>query len=244
MESAIPDTVTVTGQEIDTTGFSDQWRQRVSELTATINTAYQDAAKSRYIVAIAGPSGTSKSTTAAVLHHTLNANTGLQVLHVNLDAYHYPRSVLRETLDRNAEPLLIHKGRFDTYDTPSLQRDLALFSAGMNVIFPEYSRVLHDPVANQIECSTGNTILILEGLWLLFDAPPWRDIAEFYYDLTFYFHAPEQFQKHNTIARHERGGRTHEDSVRHYRESDAWNAKLITQHVIPHDHDVYWEAQR
>lgn len=239
--TSIPPTVTVTDQTVNTTGFSEQWHQQVCELAEELAKLNREAETGRTIVAIGGASGSSKSTTAAVLQHLLTPALSATVVHVTLDGYHYPRSVLREQRDICGDPLLLHKGRFDTYDTPALQRDLALFSAGRELAFPTYSRGTHDPVPEAIPCATGNAVLILEGLWLLFDATPWREIANFYYDRTIFFDAPAATRAENTITRHARGGRARADSERYYEENDAKNAELIRQHVIPHDRDVFWE---
>lgn len=240
-ELILPDTVHVTGHKVETGGFSPHWRESVIDIARKIAAAQQKSEKSRYIVAIGGASGSSKSTTVAVLKELLPSLVSASVVSVGLDGYHYPRALLRDRLDPNGDPLILHKGRFDTYDTPALQRDLAHFAAGHEVLFPVYSRIVHDPLPQQTTCATGNAILLLEGLWLLYAAEPWQSINEHYYDLTLFFHGPTSFLAANTIGRHTRGGRSQTESQQYYRENDAIHAKLVTENIVPPDLAVYWK---
>ncbi len=233
-DRSIPQTISVTGQLIETEGFSDGWKREVLGLNKSLASRYRSLDKERIIVAFGGPSGSSKSTTAAVLAETLPASTGVAVLHVTLDAYHFSNSLLAESRDANGDSMLEHKGRYDTYDIDSLRSDLAAFLHSKHVSFSEYSRVVHEPISDRINCTHTRCILILEGLWLLFDRTPWNDLLELY-EYSVFFNAPDPFRKRSVIERHIRGGRGREESEKFYDKSDARNASLILGCIAKHD---------
>lgn len=235
-EISFPEEVTVTDQVIDVSGFSDAWRKDVRELAARIADAYRGSGQERFITAIGGASGSSKSTTTQVLRRLLTAH-GLPAAAVGQDGYHFPQTHLRSKLDSRGEPLSAHKGRFDSYDVPSLKRDLERFKSGEPLSFPEYSRKAHDPIAEAIPVA-GPALLLIEGLWLLYDAPPWSEMLSLY-DLKVFFRAEPPVRMRNTVARHVRGNeRALEDAERFYEESDRPNGEMLLAHVAPHDLDV------
>lgn len=240
MQEHLPKEITVTDQVIDISSFSEQWKDNVIKLAEKILNEYKASNKSRFIVAIGGASGSSKSTTAVVLEHILNnMKPDLLTLNVGQDGYHYKQDCLEKNLDSNKEPLANHKGRFDSFDTDLMRRDLEMFIAGNKVNFPVYSRKIHNPIDNALTCSEDTALLLFEGLWLLYDEKPWNEILNLY-DLTIFFHAPADTRKSNTLTRHIRG-KEHslELASSFYEKSDAKNAELILAKISDHDLDFY-----
>ena len=125
-----------------------------------------------------------------------------------------------------AKPLKKVKGRFDTYDVRGLVADLEAFAAGKEVAFPVYSRKLHDPVKNSIHVTTAETLLVVEGLWLLHDAAGWEAVRPLL-DFSFFIESDVERTKAPVIRRHMTGGRTLADATRHYEEVDARNSALV-----------------
>lgn len=125
-----------------------------------------------------------------------------------------------------------------TYDVDALTRDIKAFSSGENVAFPIYSRQLHDPVKNGIVVTAKETLLIVEGLWLLYDKAGWETAGPLL-DFSFFIDADKERTKAAVIKRHMAGGRTWEDASRHYELVDGKNSDLVltTKHkaniVIP-----------
>lgn len=240
MKERLPKQVTVTDQIVDISYFSEQWKENVIKLAEKILSEYNARDRSRFIVAIGGASGSSKSTTSVVLEHLLNnIRPDLHTLNVGQDGYHYKQDYLEVNQDANGEPLAKHKGRYDSFDTYSIKRDLEKFIAGNEVSFPAYSRKIHDPIPDAVTCDKESAILLFEGLWLLYDEKPWNEILNLC-DLTVFFHAPADIRKSNTITRHIRGSeRSPELASSFYEQSDARNAELILAKVSGHDLDFY-----
>ncbi len=229
-----PKTILVSEQEIDTRLFSENWKISTVSLAEKIVRKYISADKKRFIVAIGGPSGSSKSTTATLLKQIINEQTNYNVLQISLDGYHFSQKYLEEHYDIKNKPLVEHKGRYDSFDVVSLRRDLSTFSKVETLAFPYYSRKIHNPIQNAVSCDQNKTILIIEGLWILYNEKPWSEL-EIFFDYKIFFQTLPEFRKKNTIERHMRGGRSFENSVAFYEKSDLENDNLITRKIVPYD---------
>lgn len=238
---SFPEKISVTDQILDISSFPVEWKSKIADLGKLIFVTYKKSNQKRFIVAFAGPSGSGKSTNAAVIEHFLNKQqSNVRIVSVSLDGYHYDKKYLEETLDASGEPLIKHKGREDSFDVVSLTNDLNSFRNGKEVVFPLYSRKIHNPIARGVTCKEGEPVLlILEGLWLLYDKKPWNELLSLY-DFKIFFHAPDEVLKQNTIARHIRGERSSAESESFYEQSDAVNKKLIQENIVQHDTDFYY----
>jgi pantothenate kinase len=237
-ELIFPASLIVTEQTIDISGFT--LRQKAFYLNLFWETVgvYNALKKPRVAIGIAGPTGAGKSV-VAVLFKELARQAGLSFAFesVTIDAYHYPNSHLLSHFS-NGTALKQVKGRFDTYDVTALVRDLKAFAAGENVPFPTYSRKLHDPVPNSILITKQATLLVVEGLWLLYDKAGWEHVRP-RLDFCYFIDSDAERTRQAVIKRHTTGGRTLEDASRHYEEVDGRNSLLVlpTRHkadkVIP-----------
>jgi hypothetical protein len=238
-----PDTVNVTEQVILTKDFSSEWKDNVAELARHILGEYKKEGKERFIVALGGPSGSSKSTTSAVLQEIIEAfQSKVPVIVVGQDGYHFAQEYLLKTCDENNEPLAKHKGRYDSFDCMAIKKDLESFVKGVKVSFPLYSRKIHDPIANAILCKDGPCLMIFEGLWVLYNEKPWNELLSLY-DYSIFIHAPADVRKLNTITRHVRGNEhSLTDAENFYNRSDAKNAELIDANISHHDYDFYYTS--
>jgi pantothenate kinase len=234
--AAFPEIVDVTDQLIDVSGFSSDWKEKVADLGDLIASKYRESGKERYLVAFGGASGTSKSTTAKVLESILRSS-GIPAATAGQDGYHFPQEYLLRTLDSEGRPLAEHKGRYDSFDVAAIKTNLERFVEGKNAAFPEYSRKTHNPLPDAIPIS-GPSLLLFEGLWLLYDRAPWNALLTLY-DITVFFRADDATRKRNTIARRVRG---HKSSLSEanlfYENSDAKNAELILGSIAKHDLDL------
>lgn len=131
-----------------------------------------------------------------------------------------------------------HKGRYDSFDIDHLKKDLENFRSGAELSFPLYSRKIHNPISNSILCSSKKTIIILEGLWLLYNEKPWNDLLSFY-DFRMFIHAPDEVRKINTINRHINGHEhSAEEAEKFYNDSDLMNARTLLDNLSARDLDV------
>jgi pantothenate kinase len=221
-----PTTLLVTEQTIDISGFSVAQKTFYLELFWKTVGIYNDAKKPRVVVGLAGPTGAGKSV-IAVLFKELARQACLPFAFesVTIDAYHFPNSYLLSHFSEGA-PLKQVKGRFDTYDVLQLVKDLEAFSTGADVSFPIYSRKLHDPVPNSIHVEAKATLLMVEGLWLLFEKGGWDKVRPLL-DFCYFIESDKEKTRQAVLKRHMTGGRSLEDAERHYDNVDGRNSDLV-----------------
>jgi pantothenate kinase len=237
-EINFPAKLEVTDQMIDLSSFSQSQKEFYLNLFAEIVQIYRTKNKPRVVVGMAGPTGAGKSV-AAVLCKEIARQSNLPFIleSITIDAYHYPNQFLLSH-HSGGEPLKTVKGRFDTYDVEALVRDIRSFSSGENVSFPVYSRKLHDPVKNGVFIEAKASLLVVEGLWLLYNRAGWETVGPLL-DYSIFIDSDMVKTKDPVIKRHMTGGRTLEDALRHYELVDSQNSELVltTKHkankVIP-----------
>ena len=227
-ELIFPASLIVTEQTIDISGFTPQQKAFYLNLFWETAGVYKAVKKPRVTIGIAGPTGAGKSV-VAVLFKELARQAGLPFAFesITIDAYHYPNSHLLSHFS-NGTALKQVKGRFDTYDVTALARDLKAFASGDSMSFPTYSRKLHDPVPNSILITQQATLLVVEGLWLLYDQAGWEQVRPLL-DFCYFIDSDAERTRQAVIKRHMTGGRTLEDASRHYEEVDGRNSKLALQ---------------
>jgi hypothetical protein len=237
-EIKFPTSLQVTEQRIDLSALSTKQMDFYLNFFYDIVDIYKAGNKRRFVIGIAGPTGAGKSVVALLLKDMARqAGLPFALEAITIDAYHYPNSFLNSHFS-GGEPLKKVKGRFDTYDAKELAKDLKAFALEETVSFPTYSRKLHDPVRNGIVIETKEALLIVEGLWLLYDKAGWDAVGSLL-DYSIFIDADKGRAKEPVLKRHITGGRTLEDALRHYERVDARNSDLVlaTRHkankVIP-----------
>lgn len=227
-ELKFPASLLVTEQAIDISGFNRRQKNFYLNLFWETVSIYASAKKSRALIGMAGPTGAGKSV-VAVLFKELAKQARLPFAFeaITIDAYHYPNSFLLSHFADGA-PLKQVKGRFDTYDVPALVNDLKNFADGERVRFPIYSRKLHDPVPNSVCVDAAAALLLVEGLWLLFNHGGWGQVKPLL-DFCYFIDADKERTREAVLKRHITGGRTLESATRHYDEVDGRNADFVRQ---------------
>jgi len=224
----IPQSLVVTEQTIDISSFSQKQKDFYLNLFEETIQIYTHARKPRVIIGIAGPTGAGKSV-VSVLFKELAKQASLPFAFesITIDAYHFPNSYLLTQYSEGV-PLKKVKGRFDTYDAAALVNDLKQFAAGKSVSFPAYSRKLHDPVPNSVSVAKPETLLLVEGLWLLSDYGDWTSVRTLL-DFSYFIESDKERTRQAVIKRHMAGGRSAEDAARHYDEVDGRNSDLTLE---------------
>ena len=238
-ELEFPEQVTVTDQVIDCTEMSGEKKAFVVDFTQRMLRAFSESGKERVCYGVAGPSGSGKSF-LSVLTKELGKQLEptVDIVPISIDAFHYPNTYLESTF-KDGKSLKEVKGRYDTYDVEALVTSLEEYRHGARVQFPEYSRKLHEPVANSISVSEQPTVLLLEGLWLLRPEGGWGNVRPLL-DKAFFIEDDAEESRTRTLGRHIAGGRSTDDAERYYDESDTKNRESVLMTKSAADELLTW----
>ena len=187
----------------------------------------------RLVVFLAAPPGTGKSTLAALLERLSSDTPGLTPLQaLGLDGFHYHQDyILSHTVLRDGAeiPMRLIKGAPESFDVEKLRRALsAIHSDGLR--WPLYDRQLHDVVEDAIPVCA--PIALIEGNWLLLDAPEWSALPR---DASIFIHADAALLRGRLIERKVRGGFSREEAEAHYLRSDGPNVLRCLSNRLPAD---------
>lgn len=191
----------------------------------------------RYIVFLAGPPGSGKTTIGA-LWETLTRRYDLRVSVQTLpmDGFHFPNTVLdARTFIRDGETISLCKikGAPESFDLPLLTRSLRDICLDREFAWPKYDRQIHDPVPNSIPV-IAEGLIIVEGNYLLLDEPGWQNLKPMA-DLTVFIECDEVLSRERLLVRAKRGGRPHKSAVQHYEMSDRFNWERVMWHRMESD---------
>lgn len=181
----------------------------------------------RRLVALAGPPASGKSTLAERLAERLSG-TGCAAAVVPMDGFHLDNRILGE------RGLLQRKGCPESFDIGGLLRLIAALANNDEVIFPTFDRSRDLAIAGSgrvgPECDTA----IVEGNYLLFDAPGWRDLSRFW-DLSIRLEVPPETLEARLIDRWLTQGHTRAQAEARAQGNDLANAGLLTREALPAD---------
>lgn len=181
----------------------------------------------RKLIALAGPPASGKSTLATQLAQELTKR-GAECAVVPMDGYHLSNQNLIE------RGLLDRKGAPETFD-PSGFRDLVVSLRDKETVpFPTFDRerdiTLPDGGVVDTDCDT----VILEGNYLLFDAPIWRDLRSFW-DLSIALSVDEAMLRDRLVDRWLKHGLTAQMAEQRAEENDLRNARAVLQAALMPD---------
>lgn len=134
----------------------------------------------RFMVGIAGPPASGKSTLTAALAQALGPVSAV----VPMDGYHFDDAVLR------ARGHLSRKGAPHTFDTSGLSQTLRRIRAGEEVAIPIFDRALELSRSGAAVVGDAQRIILVEGNYLLLKNAPWNGLHELF-DMTVMITAPE-----------------------------------------------------
>lgn len=182
------------------------------------------------MIALAGPPAVGKSTQAEAIADGIRA-AGRAVEVVPMDGFHLDNRLL--------EPrgLLPRKGAPATFDLGGFRRLLEAMRAPGEVIYPLFDRARDCAVAGAGLVPEGVDLVLVEGNYLLFDQPGWRDLAEFW-DLKLRLTAPEAELRRRLIARWRRHGLDAEAARARAEANDLPNAQAVLRHALPADLEI------
>jgi pantothenate kinase len=178
----------------------------------------QDATRP-FLVGIAGPPATGKSTLAERLVADL-AKAGHAALFCPMDGFHLTNAQLDEAGLRSA------KGRIDTFDGPGFAAAVSRLQNRVPFWWPLYSRQSHDPIAKGTRIEGTEAAFVIEGNYVLGDDEPWGTAAKAL-DLRIFVDASDALLRQRLMTRHQRSGRSETEALEKIANTDMPNARAI-----------------
>lgn len=172
--------------------------------------------KHRFIVAVAGPPASGKSTLAEVLCESIENSVV-----VPMDGFHLPNEVLEQkcVLDR--------KGAHFTFDAEGfVQLIRSIRNVEMHLDVPEFDRSQDKVVFNGLTVSSDNKIVFVEGNYLLLNEEPWSDLKPIF-DLSICISPQLNEIEQRLLNRWLDHGYSESEAMRKIQSNDLLNAKHI-----------------
>ncbi|WP_319528848.1 nucleoside/nucleotide kinase family protein [uncultured Cohaesibacter sp.] len=181
----------------------------------------------RRLVALAGPPASGKSTLAEYLAERLR-NQGHSAKVVPMDGFHLHNQIL---LDRG---LLSRKGAPETFDVAGFVALVMRLTEKREIICPVFDRDRDIAIAGAEVVPEDCQTVILEGNYLLFDAPGWRDLKD-YWSLSVRLDVPLDVLRERLIKRWLVHGLMPEQAEKRAEENDLRNAAVVNDRHLEAD---------
>lgn len=193
---------------------------RIAELTPLVERVQELlAARERVLLGVTGAPGAGKSTLGAALVGEFDASVVIP-----MDGFHLAASVIAGT------PAEARRGAMDTFDVDGfivlLQRIRG--QADRTVYAPEFRRDASgaDPVAGAIAVPPDTRLVVVEGNYLLADAPGWRDAAGLL-DEVWFVEVDDDLRRSRLIRRHTACGMSPAEAESFALGSDEANSREV-----------------
>jgi pantothenate kinase len=180
----------------------------------------------RFIIAVAGPPGSGKSTLSEQLAEMLRARS-MQSHIISLDGFHLENSILKGLglLDRKGSPTT-----FDVLAFIQVMKRLAAYES--DVAIPKFDRKRDISIEHASIVSTQDKILIVEGNYLLLNHKQWVELQDIWDETVFINPGMEVLEK-RLIDRWLSYGMDNESAqIRAFR-NDIPNAKNVIENSLP-----------
>ena len=186
--------------------------------------------KSRVLIAMAGPPATGKSTVAeATKDHFLSA--GLTCAVVPMDGFHLDNRILdkRGIRDRKGSP--------QSFDVMGFKSLVERLKDNTEVIAPIFDRRQDISIAGAEIISAETKVVIVEGNYLLLDAPIWRDHSR-YWDYSVFLSAPISELERRLKQRWNNHRKPQAEALAHIENNDLPNARLVLENRLDCDLEI------
>ncbi|AVE58343.1 nucleoside/nucleotide kinase family protein [Citrobacter sp. CK184] len=178
----------------------------------------------RTVIFLSAPPGTGKSTLTTFWEYLSRNDPELPTIQtLPMDGFHHYNRWLDEHELRAA------KGAPETFNVEKLASNLRQLHE-QNATWPQYDRQLHDPVENAIQVTA--PVVIIEGNWLLYNAPSWRELRQ-YCDYSLFIRAPADVLRGRLIARKQAGGLSEEQAQIFFDRTDGPNVCRVLENSLP-----------
>ena len=183
--------------------------------------------QARRVVAIVGPPASGKSTLAAALVAALQ-QAGVSSQLVPMDGFHLDNRIL------TARGILDRKGSPPSFDAIGLLRLVQVLGASQELYYPVFDRDRDLSIAGAGHIAPDCDTIVIEGNYLLMDAPIWRDMAG-YWDLSIQLTCAEAELEARLTKRWLDQGLTPEAARLRAQSNDLPNARLVGQTALRAD---------
>lgn len=179
----------------------------------------------RKIVALAGPPASGKTSLSLVLADRMSS-TGSNTTVVPMDGFHLDNRILAEL------GLLHRKGAPETFDVEGLLRLVQALPNSEQVFYPtfdrneDFARAGSGMIDAQCDC------VVIEGNYLLFDAPVWKELCRFW-DVSIRLDVPAQILQQRLVQRWVDFGLSFEEAERRTNDNDMPNASIVAKRALP-----------
>jgi fructokinase len=177
----------------------------------------------RQLIAIAGPPASGKSTLAQALVARLNAERPQAAL-LPMDGFHLDNGLLE------ARGLLARKGAAETFDLAGFRALLVRTKQEPSLFLPTFDRSRELAIAASAEIKPSEKLVIVEGNYLLFDLPGWRDLAPLW-DFSLFIEASLPRLRERLLARWRAQGLSEAAALAKCDENDLPNAEQVLSRV-------------
>jgi len=193
------------------------------KLEHLVNRIVENAKDSlRYIVAVAGPPASGKTTLADRLRETINAQyENDPCIVVPMDGFHLDNEQLDKMGMRNV------KGAPQTFDAEGFVRLIKQIRAGdQMVVIPQFDRSLDMVVAGDRAVTPDHRIVVVEGNYLLLKEPPWDGLNTLF-DLSVMVSPKIDILEARLISRWIKHGMPKVDAIARALSNDIPNARYV-----------------
>ncbi|MBO9396671.1 nucleoside/nucleotide kinase family protein [Shimia sp. R9_2] len=191
--------------------------QDLDALVAAIAAAPRKGA--RRVVAVAGAPASGKSTLAEEIAARLS-DTGSAAQVVPMDGFHMDNQDLVDL------GLLARKGAPNTFDSEGFVALAGQLSQGGVLAYPTFDRARDVTIPGGGAVSAQCDTVVVEGNYLLFDAPVWRALSDIW-DVSVFLSVPEEELRRRLVERWLTHGLSQEQAVQRAEENDLTNARLV-----------------
>ncbi len=189
--------------------------------------------QARRLIALAGPPASGKSTLAPALAKALT-DAGQPTQVVPMDGFHLDDTLL------GPRGLLPRKGAPETFDIRGFSRFLNDLASGGDIYHPLFDRTREIALAQAGCVPDACHSVIVEGNYLLLDAPGWRDLSSLW-DLSIYLPIPNDILRARLLARWRGLGLTEETARSKALSNDIPNGERVATALLPPD--IYYEDE-
>ncbi|QDC07855.1 nucleoside/nucleotide kinase family protein [Oceanicola sp. D3] len=181
----------------------------------------------RRVVALAGAPASGKSTLADALCTSLK-EAGERAQVVPMDGFHLHNPILVE------RGLLARKGAPETFDAPGFLHLVQRLRDEAEVAFPLFDRARDIAIAGAGLVDEACDTVIVEGNYLLFDRPVWRDLRP-HWDLAVRIDVEIATLRERLVARWHDYGLSGPEATARAEGNDLANAQLVAEAMLPAD---------